>query len=335
MPATTASPSAAPAAPHPADAALAQRYLDYVRCEKRLAERTCTLYAQSLQQLGEWLGARRLRLAAVRAEHVRAWVRATHAGGANVRTIALTLSAWRGFFAWLGRHKLVLHNPVAGVRAPRQSKLLPGVLDVDDAMRLAERREGSDDEWLQARDALMVELLYGSGLRVSELAGLDAAASAAGQAAGRGWIDADEGMAQIFGKGSKWRAVPVGSKALAALRAWLPQRTAGAKRAPQSADDARALFVSNLGTRLSTRSIQLRLHRLGVLAGISQPVHPHMLRHSFATHLLQSGSDLRGVQEMLGHASVRTTQIYTQLDFQHLAHAYDSLHPRARRKSTS
>lgn len=324
---------AAPASPHPADAQLVRRYLDYVRHEKRLAARTCTLYEQRLQQLGEWLGGRTLRLADVRDEHVRAWVRTAHGGGASVRTIALTLSAWRGFFAWLGRQRLVKSNPVASVRAPRFKAPLPGVLGVDDAMHLAERHEESDDPWLQARDALMVELLYGSGLRVSELAGLDAAATREGQAAGRGWIDADDGMAHIFGKGSKWRAVPVGAKALQALRAWLPQRTAGVQRAPRSADAARALFLGQLGTRLSTRSIQQRLHRLGLLAGINQPVHPHMLRHSFASHLLQSGSDLRSVQEMLGHASVRTTQIYTQLDFQHLASAYDAQHPRARRKT--
>lgn len=325
----------APAVPHPADAQLVQRYLDYVRHEKRLADRTCTLYAQSLHTLLEWLAARRLRLAGVRDEHVRAWVRATHARGASVRSIALTLSAWRGFFAWLGRQKLVPLNPVAGVRAPRFKAPLPGVLGVDEAMHLAERHEEGDDPWLQARDALMVELLYGSGLRVSELVGLDAAATREGQAAGRGWIDADDGMAHIFGKGSKWRTVPVGAKALEALRAWLPQRTGGLKRAPQRPDDARALFLGQLGTRLTTRSIQQRLHRLGALAGVNKPVHPHMLRHSFASHLLQSGSDLRSVQEMLGHASVRTTQIYTQLDFQHLASAYDAQHPRARRKTTS
>lgn len=316
-----------------ADAQLVQRYLDYVQREKRLAARTCTLYAGSLHTLLAWLAARSLRLEDVQSEHVRAWVRAAHGAGASVRTIALTLSAWRGLYAWLGRQKLAQRNPVADVRAPRHKAPLPGVLGVDEANYLAERRQTDDDPWLQARDALMVELLYGSGLRVSELAGLDAAASSAGYAAGRGWIDAGEGMAHIFGKGGKWRAVPVGAKALAALGAWLPQRTAGLKSAPPSADDARALLPGQRGTRLSARSIQQRLRRLGLLAGMKQPVHPHMLRHSFATHLLQSGVDLRGVQEMLGHSSVRTTQIYTQLDFQHLASVYDALHPRARRKT--
>ena len=316
-----------------ADAALVRRYLGYVQHEKRLAARTCTLYTLALRRLGALAAAQQLTLLQVQPEHVRAWVRQLRVQGLDARTIALNLSGWRGLYAWLGRQQQVRLNPVAGVRAPRQQHPLPAVLDVDESMRLAEFEQDDDTLWLRARDALMVELLYGAGLRVSELVGLDAAASTAGQAAGRGWIDAAESMVQVCGKGSKWRAVPVGPPAVQALQAWLAQRSAGLKRPPKDADAARALFIGQLGTRLSARSIQKRLRRLGLLAGVAKPVHPHMLRHSFASHLLQSGSDLRGVQEMLGHASVGTTQIYTHLDFQHAAHTYDSAHPRARRKT--
>jgi integrase/recombinase XerC len=198
-------------------------------------------------------------------------------------------------------------------------------LNVDDAVQLASHHNDEQDPWLQARDIAMVELLYSSGLRVAELTGLDVQASATA----RGWIDMDSAEAHVLGKGSKRRSVPVGEKAIAALREWLQIR---APQLPEHAQSQTALFVGIRGTRLTSQAIWQRLRARGVQAGISTPVHPHMLRHSFASHVLQSSGDLRAVQEMLGHANIGTTQIYTRLDYQHLAKAYDAAHPRARRK---
>jgi len=194
---------------------------------------------------------------------------------------------------------------------------------VDEAMRLADFHDANQDPWLQARDAAMVELLYGSGLRVSELTGLDVVASA--QA--RGWIDLESAQAHVLGKGGHRRSVPVGSAALAALRLWLAERSQTDRFSAQP-----ALFIGQHGSRLTAQSIWQRLRQRARQAGLAAPVHPHMMRHSFASHLLQSSSDLRAVQELLGHANISTTQVYTRLDFQHLAKAYDSAHPRARKK---
>ncbi len=186
------------------------------------------------------------------------------------------------------------------------------------------------DPWLEARDAAMVELLYGCGLRVGELVGLDAAPSTEAQREGRGWVDLQAGEAHVFGKGSKRRSVPVGRAAVQALQAWLALRAQ-----PFGASSTRldgALFVGQRGKRLTAQSVWLRLRQRSQLAGLTTPVHPHMLRHSFASHVLQSSSDLRAVQELLGHANITTTQVYTRLDFQHLAKVYDAAHPRARKK---
>jgi integrase/recombinase XerC len=198
---------------------------------------------------------------------------------------------------------------------------LPKALGVDDAMQLADHHEAAADPVLEARDVAIVELLYGCGLRVGELVGLDVVASAKA----RGWIDLDAGEAHVLGKGSKRRAVPIGAKAVQALQAWLALRA-------QMAGDDPALFVGRGGRRLTSQSIWLRLRRRSQQAGLAMPVHPHMLRHSFASHVLQSSGDLRAVQELLGHANISTTQVYTRLDFQHLAKAYDAAHPRAHRK---
>jgi integrase/recombinase XerC len=269
------------------------------------------------------------------------------------------LSGWRGFYIWLGREGVVQSNPVQDVRAPKAPKPLPKALSVDDAMQLAEFSAAPDvtDPWLECRDAAMVELLYGCGLRVGELVGLDAQASNTA----KGWLDLEGGEAHVLGKGSKRRSVPIGSKALAAVHAWLAVRDQGLKllqqedaatksAATKSAatkgtflDDAssdkkvsseahNALFIGRHGTRLTAQAIWQRLKQRSLKAGLSTPVHPHMLRHSFASHLLQSSSDLRAVQELLGHANISTTQVYTRLDFQHLAKAYDAAHPRARKK---
>jgi integrase/recombinase XerC len=304
------------------DVALVERYLEHVRVEKRLAARTVELYALDLQKLSDNATQARVGLLQVQNTHIRRWVAQMHAGGRSGRGIALILSGWRGFYTWLGREGLVRSNPVQDVRAPKAPKPLPKALGVDEAVQLAEFTGDDTDPWMEARDAAIVELLYGCGLRVGELVGLDVQASTAA----RGWIDAQAGEAHVLGKGSKRRTVPVGRKALQALQGWIAQRTAG-RHAGEP-----VLFLGRHGGRLSAQAIWQRLKLRSLRAGLATPVHPHMLRHSFASHLLQSSGDLRAVQELLGHANIGTTQVYTRLDFQHLAKAYDAAHPRARRK---
>jgi len=303
------------------DEGLVERYLEHVRVEKRLAQRTVALYALDLQKLMTLAGQAGVGLTAVQNVHVRRWVAQMHGGGRSARGIALILSGWRGFYAWLGREGRVASNPVQDVRAPRAAKPLPKALSVDDAVQLAAFHNEVADPWLEARDAALVELLYGSGLRVAELTGLDVVASASA----RGWVDMAAGEAHVLGKGSKRRTVPVGRAALTALAAWLALRGQAGVPAAQP-----ALFVGRNGTRLTAQSVWQRLKRRSQQAGLATPVHPHMLRHSFASHVLQSSSDLRAVQELLGHANISTTQVYTRLDFQHLARAYDAAHPRAK-----
>lgn len=304
------------------DAGLVERYLEHVRVEKRLAQRTVELYALDLQKLSENAQKAGVPLLQVQNAHIRRWVAQMHGGGRSGRGIALILSGWRGFYTWLGREGLVKSNPVQDVRAPKAPKPLPKALSVDDAVQLAEFSEDEADPWLEARDAAVVELLYGCGLRVGELVGLDAQASSAA----KGWIDLQAGEAHVLGKGSKRRTVPVGSKAIASVRHWLDVRAAGLK------GDEPAMFIGRHGARLSAQAIWQRLKQRSLKAGLATPVHPHMLRHSFASHVLQSSGDLRAVQELLGHANIGTTQVYTRLDFQHLAKAYDAAHPRAKRK---
>ena len=308
--------------------ALTERYLEHARVQKRLAPRTLALYSEDLHKLMTAAAQSGIALTAVQNHHVRRWVAQMHAGGRSGRGIALILSGWRGFYTWLGREGLVSANPVQDVRAPRQARPLPKALGVDEAVQLADHVAEDDDPWLEARDAAMVELLYGSGLRVGELVGLDVAASDAAQRGGRGWIDLPSAEVQVQGKGSKRRGVPLGTQALAALQRWLALRD----QVAGEGDAAMALFIGRRGTRLTPQSIWQRLKRRSLLAGLATPVHPHMLRHSFASHVLQSSSDLRAVQELLGHAHIGTTQVYTRLDFQHLAKAYDAAHPRARRR---
>ncbi|MDR3371487.1 tyrosine recombinase XerC [Rhodoferax sp.] len=315
---------------------LVQRYLDHVRFEKRLAERTVALYALDLEKLASNAALAGVELAQVQSSHIRRWVAQMHSGGRSGRGIALILSGWRGFYTWLGREGLVASNPVQDVRAPKAGKPLPKALNVDDAVQLARFHNESANPWLEARDAALVELLYGGGLRLAEVTGLDVLASSHA----RGWVDLQAGEAHVLGKGSKRRIVPVGAQAVLALQRWLavrdqglppPQLTGTAAQAAE-AEPQTALFIGRNGTRLSAQSIWKRLQGRSLQAGLPVPVHPHMLRHSFASHLLQSSSDLRGVQELLGHANISTTQIYTRLDFGHLAKAYDAAHPRARLK---
>jgi integrase/recombinase XerC len=290
--------------------------------EKRLAARTVELYSLDLQKLRENAAKAAVPLLQVQNAHVRRWVAQMHGGGRSGRGIGLILSGWRGFYTWLGREGLVKSNPVTDVKAPRAPKPLPKALSVDDAVQLAEFSSDDTDPWMEARDAAIVELLYGCGLRIGELVGLDALASGTA----KGWVDQQAGEAHVLGKGSKRRSVPVGSKALASLGLWLDVRAANLRR------EEPALFIGRHGTRLSAQAIWQRLKQRSLRAGLATPVHPHMLRHSFASHVLQSSGDLRAVQELLGHANIGTTQVYTRLDFQHLAKAYDAAHPRAKRK---
>ena len=317
---------------------LVQRYLDHVRFEKRLAERTVTLYTLDLDKLAGHAAEAGVGLTAVQPTHIRRWAAQMHSGGRSGRGIALILSGWRGFYAWLGHEGLVGVNPVLHVRAPKAAKPLPKALNVDDAVQLASFQNESANPWLEARDAAIVELLYGGGLRLAEVTGLDVQASERA----RGWLDLQAGEAHVLGKGSKRRIVPVGAQAVAAVQRWLLVRDQGlpgwssSPSAGQALEGAQAaLFIGRHGTRLSAQSIWKRLQSRSLQAGLAVPVHPHMLRHSFASHVLQSSSDLRGVQELLGHANISTTQIYTRLDFGHLTKAYDAAHPRAHLKPGS
>ncbi|AVP58972.1 recombinase XerC [Pulveribacter suum] len=306
-------------------------YLEYARVQKRLAARTLILYTLDLQRLCAHASQVQLPLLQLGSAHIRRFAAQMHAGGRSARGIALILSGWRGFYAWAARQGLITHNPVQDVRAPKAPKPLPKALPVDDAVRLAEHAQSGADPWLEARDAALVELLYGSGLRVGELVGLDVAASSAAQQQGRGWVDLEAGDAHVFGKGGKRRSVPLGRAAAQALAHWLAQRALPFGGAAKL-DDC-ALFVGRRGARITAQTVWLRLRERSNTAGLTTPVHPHMLRHSFASHLLQSSGDLRAVQELLGHASITTTQVYTRLDFQHLAKVYDQAHPRAHKKS--
>ncbi|UST54621.1 tyrosine recombinase XerC [Comamonadaceae bacterium OTU4NAUVB1] len=327
-----ARPSLAPASAEPVPRpALIERYLTHVRVERRLAARTLDIYAEHLDALAARVAEAGLALEQVQTVHVRRWMAQMHGAGREPRGIALVLSCWRSFYRWMGHERLVEVNPVQDVRAPKAGRPLPKALSVDDAVQLADLRDAEADPWAEARDRAIVELLYGCGLRVAELVDLDVRASREA----RGWIDLDARDAHVIGKGNKPRVVPVGAKAAEALAAWLAVRDAGGTAPvpaarPVEPADARALFVGRHGARFSAHAVWKMLKARSARAGLAATVHPHMLRHSFASHVLQSSSDLRAVQELLGHANITTTQVYTRLDFQHLAKAYDAAHPRAR-----
>ncbi len=323
---------------------LIEQYLTYVWVEKRLAVRTLALYTLDLEKLQANALVADVALTSVTHAHIRRWVVQMHSGGRSGRGIALILSGWRGFYVWLGRAGLVNSNPVQDVRTPKVSKPVPKALSVDDAVRFADFAAATSGSlspavdthpWLEARDAAIVELLYSCGLRVAELTGLDVRASATA----RGWLDLESSEAHVLGKGAKRRSVPIGAKARDALHHWVSVRTLLRSQVPGASQDLgvdadpMALFIGRNGTRLTSQSIWQRLQRRSLSAGMATPVHPHMLRHSFASHLLQSSGDIRAVQELLGHADISTTQAYTRLDFQHLAQAYDAAHPRAKLKS--
>ncbi|HNU11447.1 MAG TPA: tyrosine recombinase XerC [Rubrivivax sp.] len=318
----TVAPQAAASLAHEALGAELQRFLDHLTVEKRLAPRTLAMYRDALVRLQRLAAAENVELSHAQVHHLRDWVATLRRQGLGARSIAITLAAWRGLYRWWGRDGRVAHNPAAAVRPPRAAKPLPSALPVEQAVALAAHEGQGSRAELLARDHAIVELLYGCGLRVGELLGLDVQASAHA----RGWIDLDDASAHVLGKGSKRRSVPIGAPALQALQAWL------ALRPRLAAPDEPALFVSQRGTRLTPNPLRARLRALALQAGVPAQVRPHMLRHSFASHLLQSSGDLRAVQELLGHASIQTTQVYTRLDFQHLARAYDAAHPRAKRR---
>ncbi|HEX4618795.1 MAG TPA: tyrosine recombinase XerC [Steroidobacteraceae bacterium] len=312
----------------PAALAWINRFRRYLAFERRLSPHTDVSYARDLRALAAFCD--RMGIAdwgALDSQHVRAFAAHSHAGGLKARSIQRRLSAVRSFYEFLlrespseaarGRHRRrgerVRANPALEVRAPKAARRLPQTLDADQMARLLEIPPGGG---LTARDRALMELLYSSGLRLAELVGLDLAD-----------LDLKDRTVRVLGKGRKSRIVPVGRHALAALRAWLKERAALA------AADEMALFVGRGGRRLGPRAIQARVNHWAKRQGLGVHVHPHLFRHSFASHLLESGGELRGVQELLGHADISTTQIYTHLDFQHLARIYDAAHPRARRKA--
>jgi integrase/recombinase XerC len=287
-----------------------QGFLDYLAQVRRYSPRTVAAYRRDLEAVAQALDRRPWDSVDVHA--VRAYAAAAHRKGLGGRSLARRLSALRSFYRYLVRQGLTRANPAQDVRAPKTARRLPDALDVDETDRLL---KGAGSDPLAVRDLAVMELFYSSGLRLSELVGLDL-----------GDLDLAEGRVRVTGKGNKTRELPVGRAACAALKAWLAERSDLAQGGEP------ALFVSKRGTRLSGRSIQARLRLWARRQGLGRRLHPHMLRHSFASHLLESSGDLRAVQELLGHASLSTTQVYTHLDFQHLAQVYDAAHPRARRR---
>lgn len=299
-------------------------YLEVLRSQRQLSQHTLDSYLLDLHELIKLADqAGKTDLASLTTHHIRRFAAQMHASGQNARSIARKLSSWRGFYRWLTEERDLAANPVEGVRAPKKSKPLPKALGADDAVRLVAYK-GGDQPTARANRA-MFELLYSSGLRVSELASLDVTAVTEPGYSSAGWVDMQEAEVRVTGKGGKQRIVPVGKPALDALHDWLAIRATLVKADPHP------LFLTERGTRISVRLIQLRLKAHAQSLDIPANVHPHMLRHSFASHVLQSSGDLRAVQEMLGHSSIAATQVYTSLDFQHLAKVYDQTHPRAKK----
>ena len=288
-------------------------FLDYLHYERRLSPRTLSAYRRDLEDFLGWLSEQgHIDRARIDSVHVRSYAANRHRQGLSPKSLQRHLSALRAWFRFLLREGLVKANPADGVRAPKVPRHLPHTLDADQIGHLMDL---PGDAPLDRRDRAIMELFYSSGLRLAELVALDV-------------IDmrSSDGLLQVTGKGNKTRRVPVGRFAREAVGQWL------VVRGQLAANAETALFVSQRGTRLSARAIEARLRQRALEQGMPRHVHPHMLRHSFASHLLESSGDLRAVQELLGHADISTTQVYTHLDFQHLAQVYDQAHPRARRK---
>lgn len=310
-----------------------EHYLDSLQNQRMLSHHTIDSYARDLKELNVLAQAAEVALNAVSHFQIRKFAAQLHGKGLNARSIARKLSAWRGFYDWLSEQGSLKSNPVDGVKAPKKAKPLPKALAADDAVHLVSQANPLKDPESPAQrcNLAMFELLYSSGLRVSELVGLDVQYhhEASSGYTSSGWVDFDSGEVTVTGKGNKMRSVPVGQAAIQALKNWVVAR---ASIVAKHADaDPRALFLSDRGARMSARVTQLRIKAHGQALGMATSVHPHVLRHSFASHVLQGSGDLRAVQEMLGHASITATQVYTSLDFQRLAQVYDAAHPRAKK----
>lgn len=287
-----------------------QGYVAWLRNEKQYSVLTVENYVRDLRHLFEL--AAEIPLAHLKAHQIRRFIAQLHSKGLGGRSLARMLSAWRGFFTYLMRDHALQDNPCVGLRAPKSPQNLPQALSPDEAARMVDLPADTSES---IRDKAILELFYSSGLRLAELVDLDPSQ-----------VDMQAGEVRVTGKGNKTRVVPLGKQAITALQAWLAVREKLAKV------DEVALFVGQRGQRISPRVVQLRMKQWGIKQGITSNVHPHLLRHSFATHVLQSSGDLRAVQEMLGHASISTTQVYTHLDFQYLSKSYDAAHPRAKKK---
>jgi integrase/recombinase XerC len=293
-----------------------QCYLRYLKDERRYSPATLDSYQRDLTQFIEFINAVNVAdCCDIDSLHVRNFAGSRRRRGISARSLHRSLSAIRGFYTFLQREQLIKNNPVADVSGPSIQKKLPNLLDVDEINRLL--NEGPQNP-LKLRDYAMMELMYSSGLRLAEMVNLNLDA-----------IDLTQGQVQVLGKGNKTRYLPIGSKACKALNRWLEARV------NIVTEGELAVFINNRGNRLSPRAVQQRMAQIGREQGLDKHVHPHMLRHSFASHLLESSGDLRAVQEMLGHADISTTQIYTHLDFQHLAQVYDKAHPRAKKSKSS
>lgn len=291
---------------------LLKEYLEFLNFERGLSPLTRENYARDITQLIKLADS--TALSALQTNHIRRFIASLHSNGLGGKSIARMLSSWRGFFDFLVNRKGFTNNPVIGLRAPKSPKTLPQALSIEQAVKLVDI---SDGDVLGIRDHAILELFYSSGLRLSEVVNLNIDV-----------LDFSEGTVIVTGKGNKTRIVPLGSHAIEAIQKWLQTRSQILINNPSE----KAVFIGLQGRRISARNIQYRLKEWSVKQGINSSVHPHMLRHSFATHVLQSSGDLRAVQEMLGHANISTTQVYTHLDFQHLSKTYDAAHPRAKKK---
>ncbi|MEY3883305.1 MAG: hypothetical protein RLZZ379_583 [Pseudomonadota bacterium] len=303
-------------------------YLQHLTFERGLSALTCQSYSRDIKLLESLVADNVAANSAVTATatievstldelqntQIRRYIATLHSRGLSGKTIARALSAWRGFYDYLIQHKGFSQNPVMGLRAPKTAKTLPQALSVDQAVKFVDIQ---GDGLLEQRDHAIVELFYSSGLRLAELVNLDIAQ-----------LDFSEGTVTVTGKGNKTRIVPMGSHAMSAIQIWMQRRTL----IQISENNPEAVFVTQQGRRITPRAVQYRIKQWAIKQGINTDMHPHLLRHSFATHVLQSSQDLRAVQEMLGHASISSTQVYTHLDFQHLASIYDKAHPRAKKK---
>lgn len=289
-----------------------QDYLQHLSFERGLSALTLKNYARDIQLLESL--AENTALDSITNTQVRRYIAMLHGRGLSGKTIARALSAWRGYYDYLVHHKSFNQNPIVGLRAPKTAKTLPQAISTDQAVKFVDIK---GDSALDRRDHAILELFYSSGLRLSELVNLDI-----------NMLDFHEGTVTVTGKGNKTRIVPMGSHAMSAIQTWLQSR-ALIKIADANPN---ALFITQQGKRITPRAVQYRVKEWSIKQGINTSMHPHLLRHSFATHVLQSSQDLRAVQEMLGHANISTTQVYTHLDFQHLATIYDKAHPRAKKK---